>query len=302
MNSCFPTTGCVHVHRWAAEPPWERKRLMAATLRAGRSGEKVHLAPHPDRATWPCRPVPPRRGLRPQRRQQAGRACWRVRCGRDVMALMRVDGPSLTARGVAAARLELERAAAPTGDPGAEERLARSLAQEAEEMAGGVTDGGAAQRPGRPERRQRRQPGGDFFAFLAARTRFFDDAVLRAIDGGVRQIVILGAGYDGRPLRFRTPGVRFFEVDHPATQGDKRRRLSEIGAATDDIAFVPADFTEPGLATVLTAGGYDRQQRSLVTCEGVLRYLPEPWFRELLSVTSEMATPGSELAVSISTR
>ena len=68
------------------------------------------------------------------------------------MALVRVDGPSLTARGVAAARLQLERPATPAGDPDAEDRLARSLAQpteDAEETAGGATDSGAAERPAR---------------------------------------------------------------------------------------------------------------------------------------------------------
>ena len=69
--------------------------------------------------------------------------------------------------------------------------------------------------------------------FIRARTVFFDDAVLDAIDRGVKQVVILGAGYDGRALRFRTPGVQFFEVDHPATQVDKLRRLAYLGVASD---------------------------------------------------------------------
>lgn len=207
---------------------------------------------------------------------------------------MRADGPSLTARGVAAARLSLTRPSAPTGDPGSDERLARSLA---EEFAEGLGEGDAQERE-----RALRQASSDFSAFLAVRTRFFDDAVVAAIEDGVDQIVILGAGYDGRPLRFRTPGVRFFEVDHPATQRDKRQRLTAIGASTGDVSFVEADFTEPGLAAALAAAGFDRERRSLFTCEGVLRYLPERWFRELLRTTSDLAAPGSELAVSVSTR
>jgi methyltransferase (TIGR00027 family) len=205
---------------------------------------------------------------------------------------MRVDGPSLTARGVASARLGLVRPAAPTGDPAADDRLAQGLAEGIAEALGERD----------AEVRRRRRAGGDFLGFLAARTRFFDDAVLGAIAAGVDQIVILGAGYDGRALRFRTPGVQFFEVDHPATQADKRERLAAIAAGTEGITFVAADFTEPGLDDALTAGGYDRGRRALFTCEGVLRYLPEPWFRELLRVTCDVAAPTSELAVSISTR
>src|SRR5947209_8866540 len=55
------------------------------------------------------------------------------------------------------------------------------------------------------------------FAALAARTLFFDDEVTAALDGGIHQLVIVGAGYDSRAWRLSRPGVRFFEVDHPAT-------------------------------------------------------------------------------------
>jgi methyltransferase (TIGR00027 family) len=198
---------------------------------------------------------------------------------------MRDDGPSLTARGVAVARLRLERPSTPTGDPAADERLAAMLA-----------DGFERARDGHGPRSY-----AGFGSWVAARTRFFDDAVLRAVAIGIPQIVILGAGYDGRALRFRAPGVTYFEVDHPATQRDKRDRLARIGASTDNIRFVPADFNEPGLSAAIEAGGHDRNLRSLFICEGVLRYLPETSFRGLLQSGAERAAFESELAVSVST-
>lgn len=146
------------------------------------------------------------------------------------------------------------------------------------------------------------RPRGDFFDYIAVRTRFFDQAVLHSIGDAVGQIVVLGAGYDARALRFHTPGVTFFEVDYPATQGDKRERLTAVGASIDGIVFVAADFTEPGLPRLLASSGHNRLERSLFICEGVLRYLPERWFRELLRATAEQSAPDSELAVSISTR
>jgi methyltransferase (TIGR00027 family) len=194
---------------------------------------------------------------------------------------MRSDKPSLTALGVAIARSVLERSSTPSGDPGAEARLATNLGANIVDFD--------------------RRPRGEFFDAIAIRTRFFDDAVVRAIGDGVRQIVVLGAGYDARALRFRTPGVTFFEVDHPATQADKRERLATIGASTAGIVFVAADFTEPGLPGILASRGHDPLERSLFTCEGVLRYLPEDWFRELLRAAAEHSAVGSELAVSIST-
>jgi methyltransferase (TIGR00027 family) len=206
------------------------------------------------------------------------------------MTIVKADAPSLTARGVALARASFDRPSSPTGDPAAERRLAESLAE-------GIDIVALHER--RQEARARRGDG--FLRFLVLRTRFFDDAVVRAIEHGVQQIVILGAGYDARALRFRTPGVRFFEVDHPATQADKRARLEEVDASLDGITFVAADFTEPVLAAALAAAGLEPSQPTQFLCEGVLRYLPERWFHELLRVPAELATVGSELAVSIST-
>src|SRR5947208_6217064 len=193
---------------------------------------------------------------------------------------MREYEPSMTARGVALVRSYLDRPAWPTGDADAEQRLAVALAQ-------GY------------DRRRGRRSAGNFLEWITARTKFFDDAVVRARETDVHQIVLLGAGYDGRSLRFRTPGARFFEVDHPTTQADKRRRLSEIDASIDGIAFVPADFTQSHLADGLTDAGFDRTQRSFFMCEGVLRYLPEDAFRSVLRVSAQCAAPGSELAASV---
>jgi len=190
---------------------------------------------------------------------------------------MRSDEASLTARGVALVRSRLERPPWPSGDPDADDRLTATL-------TAGFT----------PEPEPRVQRRDEFFGFMKARTRFFDAAVIGAIEEDVHQIVILGAGYDGRALRYRTPGVQFFEVDHPATQADKRRRLAEVGASLDGITFVTADFTEPGLADALATAGHDAQQRSLFICEGVLRYLPEDAFRGLLRTAAERAVPASD--------
>ncbi len=190
----------------------------------------------------------------------------------------------MTARGVAVGRLLFDRPPWATGDADADARLASSLA-----------DGYVSRREVRDDARR-------FLGWLAARTEFIDAILVEALRQGVQQIVVLGAGYDGRALRYRTPGVTFFEVDHPATQADKRARLADVDASTDGIVFVPADFTAPGLADALAAAGFDSSKRALFICEGVLRYLPEPSYRELLRVTAAHAAPGSELAVSVSTR
>jgi methyltransferase (TIGR00027 family) len=193
---------------------------------------------------------------------------------------MRTDGPSLTALGVAARRLALTRPSSPTGDPGAEDRLARHLLDSAPAQAGWRS----------------------FTGWVVARTIFFDAELMAALAAGVPQIVLVGAGYDGRALRFRTPGVRFFELDHPLTQGDKRQRLAAVGARSDDVVFVAADFVADDVGHALQAAGHVADRPTLFLCEGVLRYLPDDAIRSLLERTAQRAAPGSTLAVSITTR
>jgi methyltransferase (TIGR00027 family) len=138
-------------------------------------------------------------------------------------------------------------------------------------------------------------------ANLEARTIFFDGQVVEAISSGIRQIVVLGAGYDDRALRFRTPDVRFFEVDHPNTQQDKRSRLAKLPqAGLDGPVLVAADFRVDALPDVLAAAGHDRAAATLFLCEGLLVYLDEQATIGLLDGALAVAGPGSSLAASLS--
>lgn len=134
-------------------------------------------------------------------------------------------------------------------------------------------------------------PGG-----MAARTRFFDEQVVAALDRGVRQAVILGAGYDGRPLRFGGVGCRWIEVDRPVTQADKRRRLGMAGAQTDEVSFVAADLLDADLGEELAGGGHDPAQPTVWLCEGVFSYLMAAQIEQLCGAVRAMSAPGSVLA------
>lgn len=187
---------------------------------------------------------------------------------------MKAGKPSATARFVAITRARLDRPEVPNGDADAELRLYHSL-------------GRSPLGRGSHHWQQR----------MARRTAFFDRVTLAALDRGVRQIVIVGAGYDGRPLRFATSGVTWFEVDHPATQSDKRARLAAVGASTDDIVFVPIDLTTGDIVQSLETAGYDRAGASLFVVEGLLGYLTRDTTEQVLSGLRELATPDSRLAV-----
>ena len=139
----------------------------------------------------------------------------------------------------------------------------------------------------------RRYPRNATFSFLAARTRFFDDAVTSALDAGIVQVVIVGAGYDSRAWRLAGEGVHFFEVDHPATQAEKRRRAPSGAGPT----FVACDLVAGDLASALCAGGFRAEEATVFIVEGLTMYLPEADVRALFTALAGLSAAGSRLAV-----
>jgi methyltransferase (TIGR00027 family) len=120
--------------------------------------------------------------------------------------------------------------------------------------------------------------------FIAARSRFSEDALAASVARGVTQIVVLGAGLDTFSLRnpFAGRGVRVFEVDYPSTQAWKRARLAEAGlTAPDSLTFAPVDFELQSLAEGLENAGFDRDRPAFFQWLGVVPYLT----REAISST-----------------
>jgi methyltransferase (TIGR00027 family) len=124
---------------------------------------------------------------------------------------------------------------------------------------------------------ERRPSGRRMRIFIAARTRFAEDALAAAFERGVRQLVVLGAGlgtyaYRGM-LRDR---LHVFEVDHPATQAWKRQRLAEAAIPLSaSLTFAPIDFERETLAEGLAAASFDPAQQTFFTWLGVVPYLTE---------------------------
>jgi methyltransferase (TIGR00027 family) len=179
---------------------------------------------------------------------------------------------SRTSQVVALIRAELERPHSPMGDPEAQRRLCVGM---------------------RYSSATRLRPN------IIARTRFFDEEVLRAISGGVKQVVVCGAGYDDRALRFRSAGVNFFELDHPATQTDKARRLRNMGVDMRGLTLIPADFLHDDSAGLLHAHGHIASRPTLFVCEGLLVYLDRQAVLRLLGGLRSVAAPRSTLAASL---
>lgn len=113
--------------------------------------------------------------------------------------------------------------------------------------------------------------------FIAARTRFAEDRLAAAVEHGVRQLVVLGAGLD--TFAYRSPfadRLRIFEVDHPATQAWKRERLQNCAIGLPNwLTFAPVDFEQETLAEGLAAASFDPDVQTFFTWLGVVPYLTE---------------------------
>ena len=108
------------------------------------------------------------------------------------------------------------------------------------------------------------------------RKRFIEDVTRAALLVGTRQVVNIGAGFDGLCWRLHTeyPEVHFLEVDHPSTQRAKQRVLERRGTLRPNLQLNPADLTGSDLEIVLRAcPHFDARRPTVFIMEGLLMYL-----------------------------
>lgn len=139
-----------------------------------------------------------------------------------------------------------------------------------------------------------------FAAWTAARSRFVEDFVVRAVDDGISQYILLGAGLDSFAYR-RTELVdrlTVFEVDHPHSQAWKRRRLDEVHVSIPpNLVFAPVDFETQALQDGLITAGLDSHRRAVVSWIGVTMYLERAAIDVTLDTIARCA-PGTRLVLS----
>jgi methyltransferase (TIGR00027 family) len=130
---------------------------------------------------------------------------------------------------------------------------------------------------------------------VLARSRYVEESLVPLLRAGLDQVVILGAGFDTTALRHADSGCRFFEVDHPATQAQKRAILARTPGLGRDIVFVPVDFAKDDLAQALTAAGFDSSRPALVSWLGVTMYLRQPVVLATLATLRTILAPASQV-------
>jgi len=145
-----------------------------------------------------------------------------------------------------------------------------------------------------------------FVLYMQVRTRVLDDALHAFVTAGGRQILLLGAGYDCRAVRFAGElargEARVFEVDHPSTQARKRAVLERAAARSvaSLVTYVPWNFEERDLAELpaaLAALGHDPSLPTLTIWEGVTMYLTEPAIVSSVAAVHALSAAGSPFVV-----
>lgn len=133
---------------------------------------------------------------------------------------------------------------------------------------------------------------------IRARVRYFDDVAERRARDGVRQMVVLGAGYDTRALRIDAvrDAVRVFEVDRPAILERKADVLGRVlGAVPDHVVSVPLDLEHEEPWGRLERAGFSTDLSTLFVLEGFVMYLPRSAVERLLDGITRHAPAGSSV-------
>jgi len=136
------------------------------------------------------------------------------------------------------------------------------------------------------------------YFFVHARTLHIDAQFEKAAAEGIRQVVVLGAGYDSRAYRFHKayPKVVVFEVDLPAMIVSKKEAITRLFKTLPrHVHYVPIDFNTQTLERVLAEAGYDRRAKSLFIIEGVVMYVNEPGNHATFEFIGRNSPPGSRV-------
>jgi methyltransferase (TIGR00027 family) len=133
---------------------------------------------------------------------------------------------------------------------------------------------------------------------MAVRTKFFDEFFLSATEGGIRQAVILASGLDSRAYRLAWPaGTTVYEIDQPEVIEFKTRTLAELGVEPTAKRRTVAMDLRYDWPSALIEEGFDPNQPTAWSAEGLLGYLPPDAQDRLLDTITELSAPGSQMAV-----
>jgi len=136
------------------------------------------------------------------------------------------------------------------------------------------------------------------YANVITRTRYTEDALQAAVTQGVRQYVLIGAGFDSFSLRLPAfaANLQIFEIDFPATQRLKIERIDACGMASpDSVHFIAADLSQESVAAALARSPFETKQLTFFSWLGVTMYLTREANLATLRSIASCSPAGSEV-------
>ncbi len=135
-------------------------------------------------------------------------------------------------------------------------------------------------------------------AQLLSRAKYTEEKLEQAISKGISQYVIIGAGFDSFCLRRPDffAGLQIYEIDHPATQHIKRKRLMEIlDLSPEGVEFLAIDLEKRTIADALSDSSFLKDEKAFFPWLGVVPYLSEDAVYTVLRDLASFAARGSEI-------
>lgn len=134
------------------------------------------------------------------------------------------------------------------------------------------------------------------YEYVIARTKYIDGVMERALREGAEQVLIFGAGFDTRGIRFGgiSPGARIFELDAPVTQTAKVNRYRQKGIQIpENLVFIGVDFDRESVPERLLKSGFQQGRKTLFILEGLTMYLQPASVEGTFKMIARFAGVGS---------
>jgi len=119
----------------------------------------------------------------------------------------------------------------------------------------------------------------NYMNIINDRLNYMDLAIVRSVDLGFQQVVVVGSGYSTFPYRFNMyHDVQFYELDYPSVLEEKKRTLMNNNVMIpQNVHFVGVDFSvHCDLMELLTKNDsnmIDVKKPTLFILEGIIMYL-----------------------------
>ena len=136
------------------------------------------------------------------------------------------------------------------------------------------------------------------YEYVIARTKYIDNIFKESIEKGIAQILLFGAGFDTRAVRFTdiNTNTKIFELDTIYTQTAKIEQFKKrnIPIPKNNI-FIPIDFNVDSVSEKLASNGFMRNKTTLFILEGIIQYLTKEAVDQLFKLLYELSFPESKV-------